>query len=260
MNAVPLIAVDVGNSATKIGWFDSAAGSRELPQPASVWGFTTGEPLPAGIAAQLPPGPCRWRVVSVNREGQRLLTEWAASQRPDDDFRVLTGRDLPIVARVDFPERVGPDRLAAAVGANRIRAAGRAAIVVGAGTAVTVDLVAADGAFEGGVILAGFRMQAEALFGKADLLPLAPLAPREEPPPVLGKNTEAAIRSGLFWGTVGAVREIAARLVAGRDSSPQIFVTGGDLSRLAPLVGPDTRYVPNLVLSGIAIANASLPS
>ncbi|MDX1947519.1 MAG: type III pantothenate kinase [Pirellulaceae bacterium] len=260
--ATPLIAVDIGNSATKVGWFgpESAAAnqpSTSLPQPLLVRDFPTGQVPPAELLAELPVAAVRWRVASVNREGERQLAEWVQARRPDDDYRRLTFRDLPLTVAVDFPDRVGVDRLAAAVGANVLREPARAAIVIGAGTAVTVDLVTADGAFAGGTILAGFRMQAEALFGRADLLPLALLAPQDEPPPVLGKNTEAAIRSGLFWGAVGAVREIATRLSAGLDPSPQIFVTGGDLTRLAPLVGEHTRYVPNLVLAGVALAGRS---
>ena len=96
-----------------------------------------------------------------------------------------------------------------------IRDSDRAAIVVCAGTALVVNVVSAGGAFEGGVILAGFRMLAKALFETADLLPLAEWRSGDEPPPVIGKNTEAAIQSGLFWGAVGAVREIVDQVANG---------------------------------------------
>jgi type III pantothenate kinase len=134
-----------------------------------------------------------------------------------------------------------------------VRDSGRPAIVIGAGSAITVNLVAADGAFEGGMILPGFRMSAEALYG-ADLLPLTVLSPNDEPPPVVGKNTEAAIQSGLFWGAVGAVREAVQRIADQLDQPPQILVTGGDLRQLARYLGDSARFIPNLVLSGIAAA------
>jgi type III pantothenate kinase len=263
MNPPTLIAVDIGNSSTKLGWFgggsagaspSQGASPSELPQPVSTSDFPTGRTPPDGLLERLSAEPVRWRVASVQREGQRVLAKWVETHRPQDDFRVLAHTDLPLTVRVDFPERVGVDRLAAAVAANAIRQPGRPAIVVDAGSAVTVDVVACDGAFEGGVILAGFRMQAEALFGNADLLPLAILAPHDEPPPVLGKNTEAAIRSGLFWGAVGAVRELVERMSAELTEPPHVFVTGGDLKRLAPLVGGDAVFVPNMVLAGLAIA------
>lgn len=249
-----LIAVDIGNSSTKVGWFDAAFVSG-LPQPIATLEFPTGQTPLDDVASQLPAEPSRWRVASVHREGQRVLTKWIATHRPADELQFLKYSDLPLAVRVDSPERVGVDRLAAAVAANVLRDQARPCIVVDAGTAVTVDLVSADGAFEGGVILAGFKMQGEALFGGADQLPLTVLAPNDEPPPVLGKNTDAAIRSGLFWGAVGSVREIVSRLAAPLDPPPQVIVTGGDLRQLAKHLGGDVRYVPNLVLAGIAIAS-----
>jgi type III pantothenate kinase len=259
-----LIAVDVGNSSTKVGWFGDVAAAidcepRELPAVTGGFDFATGQSPPDSAARLLPAERCDWHIASVHREGTRILSAWIDQQRPGDTIRVLTHHDLPLSVRADFPDRVGLDRLAAAVAANVIRKAGRPAIVIDAGSAVTVDLVGADGAFEGGVILPGFRMSAEALFGQADQLPLALLAPNDQPPPVLGKNTEGAIRSGLFWGAVGAVREIVEQLRGQLDPKPQVFVTGGDLRRLTEQLGGEARYVPNMVLAGIAIAAAGHP-
>jgi type III pantothenate kinase len=252
MTAPELIAVDIGNSATKVGWrFELGHGG--LPVPAETRSFPTGQAPPPGLHEALPLHNCHWHISSVHRDGTRLLITWLNENRSQDEVRLLTYRDLPIILRVDFPERVGLDRLAAAVAANVIRPTDRPAIVVGAGSAITVNSVAADGAFEGGVILPGFRMTAEALYG-ADLLPLALLSPDDEPPPVVGKNTEAAIRSGLFWGAVGAVREVVSRITENLAQHPPIYVTGGDLRRLAEHLGGGAIYVPNMALSGIAVA------
>ena len=251
----PLIAVDIGNSSTKLGWFhDWPKGDGALPAPKQVWDCATAQPLAQAIADQLPAGPVHWRVASVHREGQRQLSEWALLNRPRDDFKILTHHDLPLKVRVEFPDRVGLDRLAVALAASAIRG-GRPAIVVDAGTAITVDLVSADGAFEGGVILPGFRLTAQALAAGTNQLPLASFTGDDQPPPVLGKNTEGAIKSGLFWGAVGAVREVIERMSAGLSEPPHVFVTGGDLRHLAPLVSPHSQFVPNMVLSGIAIAS-----
>jgi type III pantothenate kinase len=251
---LPLIAVDIGNSSTKLGWFgDSPKRDGALPVPKQVWDCATAQPLAQAIADQLPAGPVRWRVASVHREGQRQLSEWALVNRPRDDFKILTHRDLPLEFRVEIPERVGLDRLAAAVAASAIRG-GRPAVVVDAGTAITVDLVSADGAFEGGVILPGFRLTAEALAAGTNQLPLATFTGQDQPPPVVGNHTEGAIRSGLFWGAVGAVREVIERMSASLCEQPHVFVTGGDLRHLAPLVSPHSQFVPNMVLSGIATA------
>jgi len=253
MTTSPLIAVDIGNSSTKIGWDFGAAAAATLPTPRETRSLPTGQAPPQNLVTEMPSAPCRWHISSVHREGTRILTNWLRTHRASDAIRLLTVSDLPIVTRVDHPDRVGLDRLAAAVAANLLRDAGRPAIVIGAGSAITVNLIAADGEFEGGVILPGFRMSAEALYG-ADLLPLTVLSPNDEPPPIVGKNTEAAIQSGLFWGAVGAVREAVQRISNNLDQQPQIFVTGGDLRQLARYLGHTAQFIPNLVLSGIAAA------
>jgi type III pantothenate kinase len=255
MSDSPLIAVDIGNSSTKIGWGFGPPAAGGLPTPGETKSFVTGQPLPDTLRNFLPKQGCRWQIASVHREGTRLLQSWLEANRPRDEVCVLTHCELPLVVRVEFPDRVGLDRLAAAVAANALRRPGSPAIVIDAGSAITVDLVAGDGAFEGGVILPGFQMSAQALFG-ADLLPLAQLAPNDEPPPIIGRSTEGAIRSGLFWGAVGAAREIISRVTAQLDRPPEIYVTGGDLRQLAEQFGGDARYVPNMVLSGIAVAAA----
>jgi type III pantothenate kinase len=249
----PLLAVDIGNSSVKIGRFDSLP-ERDLPQPAALFQYGTEEPPPSALLEWLPAARCQWRIASVHRDGRWRLVYWLDRHRPDDQVQVLSHTDLPIAVQVDFPERVGLDRLAAAVAANVLREAGRGAIVVDAGSAITVDFVDVAGAFQGGAILPGFKMSAEALFGAADLLPLAILEPQAEPPPAVGKNTDAAIRSGLFWGAVGAVRELISGITREQKPAPQVFITGGDLRRLAEQLGPKVEFIPNLVLAGIAVA------
>lgn len=249
----PLLAVDIGNSTVKIGRFDSLP-ERGLPQPVALFQYGTQEAPPAALLDWLPTPPCQWRIASVHRDGRWRLVYWLDRHRPGDQVEVLSHADFPISIQVDYPERVGLDRLAAAVAANILREPDRGAIVVDAGSAITVDLVDEAGAFQGGAILPGFKMSAEALFGAADLLPLALLEPLEEPPPAVGKNTDAAIRSGLFWGAVGAVRELTSSICREQKRKPQIFVTGGDLRRLAEQLGSGVEFVPNLALAGIALA------
>ena len=256
MTARELIAVDVGNSWVKLGLFavplagSSLAG---LPKPLWTEQYQTAHQPPDSLQSAVRNRAVTWHVSSVHRDGAERLRQWLESYRPDDPVRWLSFRDLPIEVRVDFPDRVGIDRLTAAVAANALRDPSHSAIVVASGTAITVNLISADGAFGGGAILPGFRMQAQALFG-ADQLPLAEFAPEAAPPSPLGRNTNDAIRSGLYWGTVGAVRELIAQLSAGQESPVDVFVTGGDSGRLAGELGGTSRFVSNMVLCGIALA------
>jgi type III pantothenate kinase len=127
--------------------------------------------------------------------------------------------------------------------------------VIDAGSAITVDLVAEDGAFEGGAILPGFEMMATALQTQTDQLPLVSENPHDEIPDVVGRSTVAAIQSGLFWGHVGAVRELVDRIQLHAGQKPQVFIAGGDAARLAPFLKlkPPAQVVPHLVFEGIRL-------
>ena len=70
-------------------------------------------------------------------------------------------------------------------------------------------------------------LAARALHEFTDLLPLVPLGELTEPPAALGTSTVTAIRSGLYWGAVGGVRELAEQLSAGHSPPPELFLTGG---------------------------------
>src|SRR5688572_30862745 len=101
MAAPRLIAVDIGNTSIKLGWFEEAPdlGPRQtlpLPRLASFHSFPTGQTPPEKIAAELPPAPCRWHISSVNREGTRVLTHWLTSHRQSDEVQLLSYHDLPI--------------------------------------------------------------------------------------------------------------------------------------------------------------------
>ena len=177
------------------------------------------------------------------------------------DMRVLTADDLPLEVRVEHPERVGIDRLLSAVAVNRLRASEQPAIIVDLGTACTVDFLSADGAFEGGAILPGTTLTAAALHTGTATLPQLLTDNFDTPPTVVGKSTQAAIASGIYWGLVGAVRELVDRITRESAKVPQLFVTGGEASRLVAHLQSENqppRHLPSLVLSGIAIVAEEL--
>ena len=166
---------------------------------------------------------------------------------------LLTSGDLPLVVKLPRPDMVGVDRLLDALAANRLRTPGRPAVVVDVGSAITVDLVDADGAFLGGAILPGIAMSARALHEFTDLLPQIDMAELAEPPPALGTATVAAMRSGLFWGAVGAVRQLVEQLT-GRPATPRSFSPAVRARSSRSSMGTAAQYVPHLTLAGIALA------
>jgi type III pantothenate kinase len=275
-----LIAVDIGNTRMKFGWFclaDFASFGGELAPPRAELELPTTAWSPEQMQAWLellaaaPRAPDQteaaaeprswqqipWRIGSVHRAAAGKLLGWLRSELPRAPARLLTHADFPIKLAVQFPEKLGIDRIAAAVAANRLRAPDQAAIVVDLGSALTVDLISADGTFRGGAILPGIGLSARALHEFTDQLPLIPLSELAEPVPPLGDSTVAALRAGLYWGAVGAMRELIARLGAGLYPAPHILLTGGAAPAVAGLLGPEVRYVEHLVLRGIALANGS---
>jgi type III pantothenate kinase len=127
-------------------------------------------------------------------------------------------------------------------------------VVVDVGSAITVDLVSPAGVFLGGAILPGIAMSARAMNSFTDLLPRVDMSELAAPPPAVGTATDPAMRSGLFWGAVGAIRQLIERMAFEVGGDPEVFLTGGAAPAVAELLGPHARHVPNLTLSGIALA------
>lgn len=279
--SLPLVAVDIGNSRMKLGLFPAGSGaalrfsasakpsgmlpttilptpqaeldlfSRDWAQtPVAEESFTQ---LAAWLSKHAPRG-ARWKIASVFRAAAATLQTWISTQRSADRCQMLVNAELPIRATVEFPERVGIDRLLAAVAVNRLRSPERPAVIADLGSAITVDLVSANGDFCGGSILPGIGMSARALCEQTDVLPHLPMTELDAPPAPLGRSTQTAIESGLFWGAVGAVRELATRLGAQSETEPELFLTGGAAPSVARLLGANARYEPHLVLAGIVLS------
>lgn len=244
------VAVDVGNSAIHVGWFDGAEAT--LPQPGDVLYLNNGA-LDISMLAQWVSlhvaEPVTWRIASVNHRAADKLTNWLQAEHTQHAVRRITHQDSPVAIRVEQPEKVGVDRLMAVTAAQHL-VGSEPAIVIDAGTAVTVDLLA-ENAFQGGAILPGMQMSAAALDRYTDKLPMVQTVGMDTPD-AIGRNTLQAMQAGIFWGTVGAVGELTRRLTASLEQTPRIFVTGGDGRALAPHIH-SAEYVSDLVLSGIAL-------
>jgi type III pantothenate kinase len=129
---------------------------------------------------------------------------------------------LPVAPRVDQGTTVGPDRLVNTVGAHDRH--GGNLIVVDFGTATTLDVVDDDGAYIGGVIAPGVNLSLEALHMAAAALPHVDIT---RPQAVIGTNTVACMQSGVYWGYVGLVEGLVARIKAERDRPMKVIGTGG---------------------------------
>ena len=256
----PVLAADIGNARIKLGLFRRVHGE-SLPEPEQILPLD-GERPPFGqiglwlekISEPFSRDLLPWFIASVNRPSATRLIDWLGQHRPADRVTLLSAADLPLHVQLERPDMVGIDRLVDAVAVNRLRQPNSPAVIVDVGSAITVDLVSADGAFLGGSILPGLAMSARAMHEFTDLLPLIETTDLHDPPPALGTCTEEAMRSGLFWGSVGAIRQLIEELGRRAGKEPQVFLTGGAGVAVASLLGPGARHVPHLTLAGIALS------
>lgn len=275
-----MLAIDIGSSRVKFGRFTLAEGcpsgkpatdlpiaAPRLPEPREAISLAHGRNLAGVVVNELNDwidGNFSTAPLCFLAVVQRTVADQLAEllqRRGWKSPRQLTWRDVPLEVCVDEVSRVGIDRLLNAVAVNRLRDPERPAIVADLGTAGTVDLVAADGAFEGGAILPGMMLTAQALHSGTSTLPKLDPTALSEPIAPLGKNTTAAMAAGIYWGTVGSIRELIERISRQCSQTPQLFVTGGaapQVQQHLALAGAPARHVPHLVLSAIRIVAEQL--
>jgi type III pantothenate kinase len=250
----PLIVFDVGNSRLKAGLFDRADDSR-LPDFHACHTQDVSQPLDTTSLlkwVQEFEKPVQSIATGSSPSGvETLILDWSLKSIAVPV--ALRDRDLlRIEKNVEFPEKVGIDRLLNAMAANRLRPEGQAALVVDSGTATTIDLVDEKGVFQGGAILPGLRLSATALHHYTQLLPQIGLDElHSESKGPVGKETREAIRSGLYWGQIGAIRELTNRMLKEFPNATRLL-TGGGAFLLADELN-DYELTPNLSLRGFAL-------
>jgi type III pantothenate kinase len=154
--------------------------------------------------------------------------------------------ELGIEVRIDKPSEAGADRLVNAIGAH-IAYAGDL-IVIDSGTATTFDVIAADGAFEGGVIAPGINLSMEALHNAAAKLPRVAI---QRPQRVVGTDTVGAMQSGVFWGYIGLIEGLIARIKGERDAPMTVVATGGVASLFHGATGAIDHFDSDLTIRGM---------
>jgi type III pantothenate kinase len=234
-----LLTIDVGNTNTKLAIFEgrTVRGS---------WRAATNTTRTADEYAV-------WLTQLMELQGlKRDEVDGAiiASVVPETTFNLVTlcrryfnlqplvvgepGVELGIKALIDQPEEVGADRLVDAVAAHERY--GGPLIVVDFGTATTFNMVDRDGNYTGGVIAPGINLSLQALYMAAAKLPRVEV---RRPQRVIATNTVHAMQSGIFWGYIGLIEGIVARMRAEADFELPVIATGG----LAPLFAGATNAI-----------------
>jgi len=159
--------------------------------------------------------------------------------------------DLGIEVHTDRPQSVGADRLVNAIAAHATYKG--ALIIVDFGTATTFDIVSENGDYEGGVIAPGVNVSAEALHQAAAMLPRVAIGRTQN---VIGKDTVPAMQSGLFWGYIGLIEGLVARIKEEYGKPMKVIGTGGLATPFHRQTEAIDHLDPDLTIRGLIMIHA----
>jgi type III pantothenate kinase len=237
------LLLDLGNTRVKWALED---GGRWHAQGASAWNE---DPALLGSTWQTLPAPKAAFGASVV-DGER-------EQAVAAQVRALFGLEVawmrtPAAAcgvRNAYPEpaRLGVDRFLAMVAAHAAGAGD--CVLVGVGTALTLDALTADGQHLGGLIAPGPRLMQQALLGAT-----AQVRPRSDGVLVdVADNTADAVVSGCWQAAAALVERFVARMAPRLGGAPAVRLDGGDAAALEPLLELRASMVEHGVLHGLAV-------
>ena len=247
-----LFAVDVGNTQSVLGLFDGAelVGHWRISTNASL----TGDELRVKVAGLLSLSGFSWGDIDhviLASVVPRLTAAWEEVGRVGchcDVMVVGPGLKTGMPIRYDNPHEVGADRIVNGVAA--FERLGGPVIVVDFGTATTIDVISADGAYLGGAIAPGVETSAEALFSKAARLSKVDL---EAPDKAIGTNTRASIQAGLMLGEAAMVDGLVRRVWSELGAQATVIGTGGLAERMGPICETIEHVDMDLTLEGLRI-------
>lgn len=257
----PDIVVDIGNSRMKWGYCDG-------PRVTGMVSLAHDAPVDWKRQAQLwgLSELTRWAVAGVVPHQVQRFCDWLAARGitpaviTNDLF--AAGGPTGFITKVDEPHRIGIDRLLASYAAYFRPTALVPVAVINVGTAMTIDLVKADGVHVGGVILPGPRLMAKSLRQHTAKLPEVDIHPAQ-PTHVWGTNTETAIKFGIANAVIGAADEVVWDWAVHVGQPVGVFATGGDVGYLRGFVftADVTEFTidPHLNLDGVRLAAEKLP-
>ena len=197
-----------------------------------------------------------WLISSVRRDASRVLIDWL--ERRSCIFRLVVANEIPMELKIERTEQVGIDRLLAAYAADEYVekfSGADAAIVIQAGSAVTVDLITQNegskSSFEGGAIVPGVPMMLRLLGQAADMLPELDADDLIDLPELPGRDTEQAMLCGTSSALIGGVLHLVGRYREQSESPLPVILSGGDGTRVAPYIPKPMIEVRDLVSHGL---------
>lgn len=158
--------------------------------------------------------------------------------------------DWGIEIDVKEPASLGADRAVNAIAAHA-RHPGDL-IVIDFGTATTFEVIDYNGAYKGGIIAPGINLSLDALVTAAAKLPrIAIEAPADTS--VIGRDTVSQMHIGIYWGYIGMIEGLVARLKAEIGRPAKVIATGGLAVLFERHTGVFDAIEPDLTIQGLAI-------
>jgi type III pantothenate kinase len=241
-----MLLVDAGNTAVK--WGICEAGEIVSADWFVHRGFSITEQLTRYWSSLQPPD----EVCITSVAGEALdaaLSAWTQRQWSlIPRFISTTDTACGVTNAYPVAADLGVDRWAALIGAHHhIR---DAVCIVDCGTAITVDMLAANGHHQGGLILPGVELLQQVV--QQDTAGVRPVT---EMPVVnlFANNTGAGVYSGAVYMAVTAIDRIINDIASAHDQDFEVVITGGDAGTMLPLLARSAHHDPELVLKGLAI-------
>ena len=235
-----ILDIDAGNSYVKWRLTGEGAANVRGSQPTELV-LTQGLDLKAVTDISM----ARLSSVANNALAQRLQKQLFDQFAINLQIARVSGAVNGVTCAYPDPERLGIDRWLAVLAAYE--AYRTSVLVIDAGSAMTLDLVSADGQHVGGYIMAGRQMMREALAQGTDSVKVSAQADISMMVP--GQNTADAVNRGCLLTAVAVIEKLAAQYPAA------LVITGGDAPALMEALPLDSFHHPDLVLEGLAVAD-----
>ncbi|MHB0939308.1 MAG: type III pantothenate kinase [Armatimonadota bacterium] len=244
-----LLAIDQGNTRTKLGLFEDGALKKTSAFPTQK----AASPADLEQAVFTRSGFPRDARIGLCTVAPEAVPAWdALAARVGCSLTVLTGTSpTPLTNAYATPRTLGPDRLLAAVAAAN--AAGAPVISISLGTAMVVDAVSADRAYLGGMIAPGIGLAERALVRGTSALRAVTW---KRPAQAIGRSTEESLVNGWFYHSIGSLREMIAATRKALGVAAPLVLTGGWARQIAPHLDGVAQVDQYLVLRGIMLTLA----
>lgn len=226
-----VLVADIGNTATKIGWYKADVLQQLIAETA----------IDAILDAN------DFEIAIIAESGSNTIFIEKLAKKNINIIRVNAAVKLPFKLLYKTPESLGADRIAA-VAAVSEKAAGKAVLVITAGTCFTYNLLNEKKEFLGGAIAPGFNMRLRAMHTFTKKLP--EIVFDKKIPDLIGDNTINAMQSGAVNGAIMEIEQMI-NAYAAQYNDLQIVITGGDAEFIQANVKKNIFLQPNLIIEGL---------